>query len=346
MDKIGYRHTIIQLLTDLTGAGFIDKIGYRASIITAHVFSAAGMICLAVLPAALPNAFIGLLIAVMIYAIGGGLLEVLVSPIVEACPTDNKEAVMSLLHSFYCWGHVGVVLLSTIFFALFGIHRWQILAVLWAVIPMVNAVAFTKVPLYPLAAEEKEQYSIKQLLGNRIFWLLLLLMICSGASEHSVAQWASTFAESGLHMSKTIGDLAGPMFFAVCMGIARVIYGKYGEHINLNKFIKMSTVLCIFSYLLISLSPFPVLSLIGCGISGLAVGILWPGTFSTASKMLPQGGTALFALLALGGDVGCSAGPTFVGMVSSAMGGSLSVGILAAIVFPVLLLIGCYRLKG
>lgn len=336
---------IVQLLTDLISAGFIDKIGYRASIIIAHAFSAAGIICLAVLPELLPDAFVGLLLAVMLYAIGGGLLEVLVSPIAEACPTDNKESVMSLLHSFYCWGHVGVVLLSTIFFAVFGTQKWQILAVLWAMIPIINGVVFTKVPMYPLVAEDKEQYSIKQLLGNRIFWLLLLLMICSGASEHSVAQWASAFAESGLHVSKTIGDLAGPMFFAICMGAARVIYGKYGETIHLNKFIKRSAVLCVFSYLLISLSPFPVLSLLGCGISGLAVGILWPGTFSTAAKRLPQSGTAMFALLALGGDVGCSIGPTFVGLVSSSAGGSLSVGILAAIVFPVLLLIGCGRLK-
>lgn len=336
---------IVQLLTDLAGAGFIDKIGYRASIIIAHVFSAAGLICLVVLPGLLSNAFAGLLISVMIYAIGGGLLEVLVSPIVEACPTDNKEAVMSLLHSFYCWGHVGVVLLSTIFFTVFGIQRWKILAVLWAVIPIINGVVFTKVPIYPLTAEDKEQYSVKELLKNKVFWLLLLLMICSGASEHSIAQWASTFAESGLHVSKTIGDLAGPMFFAVCMGIARVIYGKYGENIDLNKFMKGSAVLCVFSYLLISLSPVPMLSLLGCGISGLAVGILWPGTFSTASKTLPQGGTAMFALLALGGDVGCSLGPTFVGMVSSAAGGSLSVGILAAIIFPVVLFTGCGRLK-
>lgn len=336
---------IVQLLTDLAGAGFIDKIGYRVSVIIAHVFSAVGIISLAVLPELLPDAFVGLLISVMTYAVGGGLLEVLISPIVEACPTDNKESVMSLLHSFYCWGHVGVVLLSTVFFSIFGIQKWKVLAILWAIVPIVNTVVFTKVPLYPLVAEDKEQYSIKQLLRNRVFWLLLLLMICSGASEHSVGQWASTFAESGLHVSKTVGDLAGPMFFAACMGIARVIYGKYGENMDLNKFIKRSTILCVFSYLLISLSPVPVLSLIGCGMSGLAVGILWPGTFSTASKIVPQGGTAMFALLALGGDVGCSAGPTFVGMISAAAGGNLSVGILAAVVFPILLLIGCSRLK-
>lgn len=332
----------IQLITDLISAGFVDKIGYRASVVLAHILSATGLILMAVLPTILPGAYAGLLIAVMIYAVGGGLLEVVVSPIVEACPTDNKEAAMSLLHSFYCWGHVAVVLLSTLFFAIFGTRNWKILALLWALIPAVNCIFFTKVPIYSLLENGDKGLSLKSLFRKKEFWLMLLLMICAGASEQAVSQWASAFAEAGLQVSKTIGDLAGPMFFAILMGTSRAVYGKYGEKLNLNIFMKMSAGLCIVSYFVISLSPWPFLSLLGCGICGLSVGILWPGTFSIASRIIPRGGTTLFALLALGGDMGCSAGPTFAGMISSLSGGSLSRGILIAVIFPVLMLLGCF----
>ena len=335
----------VQLCVDMLSAGFIDKIGYRTAIILAHVLSALGLVSLAVLPGMLPNAFAGLLIAVMIYAVGGGLLEVLVSPIVEACPTDNKETAMSLLHSFYCWGHVGVVLLTTLFFSVFGVGKWKVLAILWAVIPSLNCLLFAKVPVYSLLEEGDAGLPVKKLFGNKTFWLLLLLMICAGASEQAVSQWASTFAESGLNVSKTVGDLAGPMFFAILMGVSRTFYGKYGEKIELNMFVRLSAVLCVCSYLLISLSPMPVFGLLGCGICGLSVGILWPGSFSIAANVIPRGGTMLFALLALGGDVGCSAGPTFAGMVSSAAGGNLHMGILAAVIFPVMMFAGCCLLR-
>ncbi len=335
----------VQLCVDMLSAGFIDKIGYRTAIILAHVLSSLGLVSLAVLPGMLPNAFAGLLIAVMIYAVGGGLLEVLVSPIVEACPTDNKETAMSLLHSFYCWGHVGVVLLTTLFFTVFGVGKWRVLAILWAVIPALNCLVFAKVPVYSLLEEGDAGLPVKKLFGNKTFWLLLLLMICAGASEQAVSQWASTFAESGLNVSKTVGDLAGPMFFAILMGVSRTFYGKYGEKIDLNMFMRLSAVLCVCSYLLISLSRMPVFSLLGCGICGLSVGILWPGSFSIAANVIPRGGTMLFALLALGGDIGCSAGPTFAGMVSSAAGGNLHMGILAAVIFPVMMFAGCCLLR-
>ena len=339
----------IQLLVDLLSAGFVDKIGYRISIILAHVFAAAGLLGLAVLPELLPSAYAGLLISVTIYALGGGLLEVLVSPIVESCPTDNKEKAMSLLHSFYCWGHVGVVLLSTLFFQVFGIENWKILALIWALIPLGNAFAFARVPIAPLIEEGETGLQLKELFRIRIFWILLIMMICAGASEQAVSQWASTVAEKGLGISKTAGDLAGPMAFAILMGTSRLFYGKYGDRIHLDRFMIYSSCLCILSYLGISLLPFPQLSLIACAVCGLSVGIMWPGTFSKASAALPKGATAMFALLALGGDIGCSGGPTLVGMVSGALGDNLKTGVLAGIVFPVLLLIGillCRKSKG
>lgn len=338
----------IQLLVDLLSVSFVDKIGYRVSMVIAHILAAVGIVLLTFLPELLPSAFAGILIAVMIYAIGGGLLEVLVSPVVEACPSDNKEKAMSMLHSFYCWGHVGVVLFSTLFFRIFGIGNWKILAVIWAVIPLVNAFVFTRVPMAALMEEGESGLSLKDLLGMKLFWVLLIMMVCAGASEQAVSQWASTFAEKGLGVSKTIGDLAGPMAFAILMGSSRAFYGKYGDRIDLDKFMIYSSLLCILSYLGVSLLQMPQLNLIACAICGLSVGIMWPGTFSKASAALPKGGTAMFALLALGGDVGCSGGPTLVGMISGMMNDNLKIGILAGVIFPSLLLTGiilCRKLE-
>ncbi|MEZ3464651.1 MAG: MFS transporter [Lachnospiraceae bacterium] len=330
----------IQLLVDLVSVGFVDKIGYRASMIMAHVLAAAGLILLTILPEVLPSPFAGILIAVMIYAVGGGLLEVLVSPVVEACPSDNKEKAMSMLHSFYCWGYAGVVLLSTLFFHVAGIGNWKILALIWALIPIGNAFAFASVPMAPLIEDGESGLQLKELFRLKIFWVLLVMMICAGASEQAVSQWASTFAEKGLGISKTAGDLAGPLAFALLMGTSRLFYDRYGDRIDLDRFMVYSCCLCILSYLGISLLPMLQLSLAACAVCGLSVGIMWPGTFSKASAALPKGGTAMFALLALGGDIGCSGGPTLVGMVSGALGDDLKMGVLAGILFPVLLLAG------
>lgn len=328
----------VQMLVDLLSMTFADKIGYRASMIIAHLSTTVGLISLTILPDMFSDPFIGLLISVMIYAVGGGLLEALVSPIVEACPTDNKEKAMSLLHSFYCWGHVGVVLLSTIFFKLFGIENWKIMAIIWAIIPFLNTFLFALVPIASLMEEGEAGFTLKELFLNKLFWVFMLMMVCAGASEQAVSQWASTFAEKGLGISKALGDLAGPMTFAILMGISRVFYGKYGEKIDLEKFMTYSTFLCIASYLCIALVPIPVFGLIGCAITGLSVGIMWPGTFSMASSAIRRGGTPMFAFMALAGDLGCLSGPTLVGMVSGQFGDNLRIGILAGIVFPVVLL--------
>lgn len=330
----------VQLLVDLLSVAFVDRIGYRLSLMIAHGCAALGLLLLAFLPDALPNPYVGILLSVVLYAIGGGLLEVLVSPVMESCPTSNKEAAMSLLHSFYCWGHVGVVLISTAFFTLFGISRWRMIACLWSVIPLANLFVFSRVPIASLIKEGETGMTLTQLFKNKLFWILMLLMICAGACEQAVSQWASTFAEQGLGVSKTLGDLMGPMLFAILMGTSRAIYGKLGDKLPLEKCIFGCALLCLGSYLVISLCPIPAMSLLACGICGFSVGIFWPGTFSMASAALPRGGTALFALLALGGDVGCSGGPTYVGAISSILGGDLKKGILLAVVFPILMLVG------
>lgn len=329
---------IIQLSVDLASAGFVDRLGYRASAVTAHLFSAAGLLMLTFLPDMMPDPFYGILISVIVYAVGGGLIEVLISPIIESCPTDNKETAMSLLHSFYCWGYMGVVLFSTVFFALFGIGNWRALTLVWAVIPVVNAVVFCRVPLFSLDENEETGMSISSLISDRKFLMLMLMMLSAGAGEQSVSQWASTFAEEGLGLSKTVGDLAGSMMFALMMGLSRVLYSRYGDRIELDSAMKCSAAACVLSYVCIAI-PSSVLGIVGCALCGFSVGILWPGTFSLASRSLVRGGTAMFALLALAGDLGCTAGPTLAGMISSAAGDNLRLGVFAAVIFPVMFLI-------
>ena len=334
----------VQLTVDVIATKYADQIGYRKLIVAAHLFAALGLIFLGTFPEVI-EPFVGILIAGCTCAIGGGLIEVLISPIMESCPTDNKEAAMSLLHSFYCWGHVGVILFSTLFFYFVGIDSWKWMAFFWAVIPLLNAVVFVKTPIAPLISEGEVGMTVKELFVSKTFWLFMLMMICAGASEQSVGQWASAFVEQGLGINKTAGDLAGPMTFAICMGIARAIYGNYGDRIELDRFMKGSTFLCIIAYLMISLSPFPVLSLIGCAVCGFSVGIMWPGTFSKGAVALKNGGTAMFALLALGGDLGCAVGPMVVGMVSSWIDGNMKIGILASIIFPIMLAACLFRQK-
>ena len=335
----------IQLIIDLLASRYVDKFGYRPCVYAAHILSIAGLIGLAVLPGLMGDPFVGLLIAVLVYAMGGGLLEVLISPIVEACPADHKEARMSLLHSFYCWGHMGVVLISTAFFAIFGVAHWRIMAVIWALVPLANLIFFMSVPIPSLADEPVDGIPVRRLVGMREFWVLMLLMLCAGSCEQAVSQWASAFAERGLGVSKTVGDLTGPLFFAFMMGASRVFYSKFSDKISLDRFMVYSALLCLVSYLMASLTQTPVLGLLGCGLCGLSVGVLWPGTYSIAAKSIRGGGTALFALLALAGDLGCASGPALVGFVSDAAGGALKTGILAAIVFPLLLLLGLFLNK-
>lgn len=333
-----------QLLVDLFCAKYVDRIGYRRSVIASEVFSASGLIGLAFLPSLLPDPYVGILISVIIYAMGSGLIEVLVSPIVEACPFDNKESVMSLLHSFYCWGSVGVILLSTIFFAIFGIENWRILACIWALIPLYNTFNFISCPIESLT-EEGEGLSIRQLCHIPIFWIALILMVCAGASEISMAQWASAYVESALGISKSIGDIIGSCLFAVMMGMSRSFYGKYGENIDLMKFMIGSGALCLVCYLLSALAPLPFLNLVGCAVCGFSVGIMWPGTISIASKKIPLGGTAMFALLAMAGDLGGSVGPGIVGFVTQNANDNLKVGMLAGCVFPTVLVLSVLLLK-
>ena len=327
---------IVQITADLVSSKFVDRIGYRASVVLAHAFSFVGMMLLAVLPNVM-DPYGGLVIATVVCALGGGLIEVIISPIVEACPSENKAAHMSLLHSFYCWGHVAVVLISTVFFALVGTEKWYILAAVWALLPLVNGIAFCYVPILTLT-EKGKSTPIPQLMRTKTFWAFIVIMVCAGACELSVAQWASAFAEAGLGVSKTVGDLAGPMAFAILMGASRIFYSRMGNKIRIEKYLVICSAVCLFSYLLIALSPYKFLSLVGCAVCGFAVGVMWPGSYSMAAEKMPGGGAAMFAMLALAGDTGCAVGPGLVGAISERFSGDLKTGILAVTVFPVIML--------
>ena len=323
-----------QLVVDFVCAKVVDKIGYRPCIIGSEIACGVGLAALAILPDIMPSPFVGILICVVIYAIGSGLIEVLASPIIEACPFENKESMMSLLHSFYCWGFVGVILISTLFFTIFGLENWKILSLLWSVIPLYNIYNFITCPIENLL-EEGESMTMGQLLKSKIFWIFIVLMVCAGSSEIAMAQWASAFAESALHVSKTIGDLAGPCGFAICMGISRTLYGKFGEKVDLSIFMIASGILCLFCYLLAGLANIPIMGLMGCAVCGFSVGIMWPGSISISSKVIPKGGTAMFALLALSGDLGGSIGPAIIGNASQIAGDNLQAGVIAGIGFPI-----------
>ena len=330
---------VVQLLCDLLGTKLVSLFSYRTIVIAALLFSGAGMLGLGNLPFMMKSPYAGLIIPTVMYAIGGGLIEVITSPIVEACPIKNKSGAMSFLHSFYSWGFVTVIGVSTLFFKFVGIEHWRILAMCWAALPLFNVVYFLLVPMYKLEGDEKG-VSLKAVVTKKLFWLFFVLMLCSGAAELAVSQWASAFAEAGLKVPKAVGDLLGPLCFSALMGIARVLYALFGNKINQILTIFLSACLCVISYILTVFSPLPVLSLVGCALTGLSVGILWPGLLSVVTKKFPQGGASMFALLAFGGDIGCSAGPFVVGIVSDAAGGAIRWGILSAIVFPIIMVVG------
>lgn len=345
LDRISVLITMnfgVQIITDIIAAKYVDRIGYRPACVIAHIFAALGLVGYGVLPFVI-SPYAGLMLCSAVCAIGGGLTEVVISPVVEALPGNEKESAMSLLHSFYCWGQVLVVLLSTLYFSLIGVERWRFLSVIWAAIPLFNIFLFCKVPIRHLN-ENGESMPVRKLFCKKVFWLFIILMICAGASELAMSQWASLFAEEGLGVSKTFGDLLGPCAFAALMGISRTVYGLFGSKMNLRRFIFGSGILCVISYLTAVFAPVPVVSLMGCAVCGLSVGIMWPGTYSIAARRYEQGGTAMFAVLALAGDVGCTSGPVLAGFVGNASD-DLKNGLLAAALFPAIMVIGIAFLR-
>ncbi|MBP3362099.1 MAG: MFS transporter [Clostridia bacterium] len=347
LDRISFLIMVnfgVQMLVDYLSAKLVDIAGYRKSAVTGQLLSALGLLGLAFLPVVMKNAYLGIIISVFVYAVGSGLIETVGSPIVQACPIEDKDAQMSMLHSHYCWGHVLVVLGSSIFFALFGTDSWRFLSCIWSLFPIVVMFMFMKVPMRSLA-DDGEIISGRKMSGMRTFWILIVLMFCSGAAEQCISQWISTFAESGLGIEKTTGDLIGTCLFAVFMGSSRVLYGKFSRKINLARFMLFSGSLCAALYVTAAVSPSAAISLAACVLCGTSVGIMWPGIYSISTEVIKGGGTGLFAYLALAGDMGCAGGPAFLGFVSSAFNDNLRAGIFASAVFPILFVVMLAALK-
>ena len=336
---------ITQIIVDLIASKYVHKIGYRVCFLSAHIMCGVGLVAMAALPDII-NPFAGLVVPTCIYAAGSGLIEVMANPILDACPIENKSRIMSIMHSFYCWGVVGVIILSTLFFTVIGIDNWRVLSCLWAVIPLANAALITKIPIYAILEETKDKPNYRALFSQKVFWIIMIIMLGAGASEMAISQWASTFVETGFGLSKSVGDLIGVCGFATFMGIARIIHAKYADKVSLKSVLGISAVLCIIGYLLIGISTIPAVGLFGCILCGFSVGAFWPGTISLASERIKQGGTTMFALCALGGDLGCSSGPALAGFMTGVFGGNLRFGILCATVFPILILAGVSMLKN
>jgi len=330
----------IQMCVAFACAKLADRLSYRLTLVIGQFCSAAGLALMTVLPDLLPSPLAGLTCAVALYALGGGVVEAVTSPVVEACPFKRKAAAMSLVHSFYCWGQMIVVLGSTLFFRLFSLDGWRLLALVWAAVPFLDGIYFMFVPMRPLIADRNQELGILGLFKRPVFWLMAVMMLCAGASEHCMNQWASSFAESALGVKKEIGDLAGPCLFAFCMGLSRTLYAAFSVRLNLINCLAVSCTLSIAAYLAAAFAPWPLLAFVGCALCGWAAGILWAGVFSAASAAIPLGGTAMFALLALPGDFGCGLGPVYVGTIASLFGDNLRAGLLAATFFPSLML-GC-----
>ena len=329
---------ITQLSMDFTASKLPRVFNTRAMLVAGQVCSSVGLFCIAILPKIIPP-YAGLIIGMVIASFGSGIIEVLGSPTIEACPVENKSKILTVLHSFYCWGLVLTVIVSTVFFYFFGIENWEILTCIWACIPAVNAVMFLKVPIYHTKQYHTAQKSNKSVLHSFVFWALLGIMVCGGAAELAMSQWASSFAESGLGVSKTVGNLLGPCAFAVLMGSARILYAKYSSRINLSAYMIFSAALCIVSYLMAALSPIAVVSLIGCALCGFAVGIMWPGTLVMATENVSGGGIKMFALLALAGDIGCTVGPSSAGFIAQLFGHNLRISFLFLALFPAIMIV-------
>ncbi len=325
-----------QLIVDCAFAKLADKIGYRTCLVGAHFFAAAGLLGMAFLPKIMPDKFAALLVSIIISAIGSGLIEVLISPTVEACPAKNKTAQMSLLHSYYCWGAAAVISLTTLFLFACGEQLWWVIPIVWAALPLVNAVYFLFVPI-PTLAEEGRGMPMKRLFATKRFWILFALMMLGGAAELAMSQWASLFAENGLGVSKAVGDLTGPCLFALLMGLARLLFSRIGKHLRL--FLALSGALCAGCYLIVWLVPVQAVALAGCALCGFSTGIFWPGVFSLATQQIPKGGTSMFAMLSMAGDIGCTAGPSIVGACADAFGGDVRTGLAFGLMFPVLFLL-------
>lgn len=304
----------LQLFADITSPNLISRFGYRKCAMTAQALCAVGLILMPGLCILTGGVYISFIIPVLIYSYGAGMIEVLASPIVEAIPDLPENTKMSMLHSFYSWGQMTCVALTTLALHFIGYERWFLIPVLWSAIPIFGIILFSRARLDMADMAEKESEKGGRLFC-RSFVLMLIIMTCAGASEIAMSEWSSLFAEEALGVSKVAGDLFGPCMFALFMGMGRMCHAKFGERLNLSRLIKACSLLCVICYVGAALLRPAAASLIFCALTGLSVSLMWPGALSLAAAR-NNGGARMYGLLAAFGDIGCIIGPVVTSSVS------------------------------
>ena len=305
---------ISQVGCDILFSNAIDKYGFRRFVVAAHGLAVVGLVLFAASPLLFDRPFAGFVTATIIFSGSGGLLELLLSPIVNAIPTDEKAGAMSVLHSFYSWGQAAVILLTTVLLFVFGRAWWQWIILIWTLVPLFNFFFLMRVPFAPNVPEEQRQ-GMDKILLKPFFIAALATILCGAAAELCISQWASAYLEEAMRLPKVVGDVGGVCLFAVMMGVGRLFYGMYGKKINVSLMMLIGTVGAAACYITVALSGTAVLSLLACGLCGLCVSLLWPGTLVVASEHYPLAGAWMFAILAAG-DIGASAGPWLMGVVA------------------------------
>ncbi len=332
-----------QMFIDLITPKIIAKIGYRKAASLSQGAAAAGLILLGTLPSLMNNTYLAIIISIIIYATGSGLMEVILSPMIEMLPTGNKSGNMAVLHSFYCWGQAFTVLVTTGLVFLFGFKQWYFIPAIWAIIPFLNMFSFLRVPIVQPSPDEKMS-TFSELVKKPLFLVYMVMMFCAGASEIAMAEWASIFAQNALGVSKAIGDITGPCAFALFMGTGRVVYAKLSKKVSFTKMLVILNIFCFVCYMVVAVCKIPIIALIFCAVCGFTVSISWPGIYSAGARTFTTGGAVMFSVFAMCGDTGCALGPWLIGVLADKF--SLNVGFAAASVFPLVMVIcALYILK-
>lgn len=325
---------ITQMVTDILSPKIISLLGYRKTAVMCQLIAALGLTLAAVLPNVLPNAYIGIVLAVIVYAFASGLMEVIISPMIEMLPTSNKSGNMSLLHSFYCWGQAITTVGTTLLLSAFGYRGWTYIPLIWAIVPFINAFSFIRVPIVEPQPERKSD-SFRVLFSDRRFRVFMLIMLCAGASEIAMAEWASVFAQNALGVSQIAGDLAGPCAFSLFMGLGRLLYAAFSEKISYRSTVIVLGLCCAVCYYIAAFASIPIFALAACALCGFTVSILWPGTISAGAVAFPRGDAVMFSVFAMCGDIGCCIGPWLLGVVAEHF--TLNIGFAVSSFFPLLM---------
>ncbi len=328
-----------QIAADLVFSKPVDKWGVRPFVAGGHFLCTIGLVLFALAPMYAPhNTYIWFMVSTVLFSCGGGLLELLLSPIVQAIPGDEKARAMSMLHSFYAWGFILVVVLTTTALGVFGSANWPLIMITWAILPLATGIAFLKVPLAPQVSEEQRTRT-GVLLSSAFFVVVVLGIAAGGAAEVSMSQWISAFTERALGLSKQMGDLVGVCMFALFLGIGRASYGKWGGKTDVTTLMLWGAVGSVLCFLGAALIPNPILAMACCAANGLCVSLLWPGSIVTAAARFPLAGASMFAILAAGGDVGAAFGPWAVGAVADVVPSGLRGGLLVGTIYPAIMVV-------